>query len=59
MGSGTGTGRRQFGCPAIDHVRDVLDADSFDDCVRTGAAMTISEAVHYAHHIQLARLHRA
>lgn len=42
-----------------DHLRNVLDADTFDDCARTGAAMTTTEAVHYAHHhIQLARQHQ-
>ena len=41
---------------AVDHVRSVLDTDTFDNCVRTGAAMTVTEAVHYAHHhIDLAR----
>jgi predicted ATPase len=44
---------------AVDHLRDVLDADTFDTCARTGAAMTLTEAVHYAHHhLQLARQHR-
>ncbi len=41
---------------AVDHVRSVLNADTFDTCVRAGAAMTITEAVHYArHHIDNAR----
>jgi len=41
---------------AVDHARSMLDTDTFDTCVRTGAAMTITEAVHYAHHhIQLTR----
>jgi hypothetical protein len=46
---------------ATDHLRNVLDTDTdtFDTCGRTGAAMTISEAAHYAHHhIQLARQHQ-
>ena len=34
----------------VDHVRNMLDTDTFDSCVRTGAAMTSTEAVHYAHH---------
>ncbi len=42
---------------AVDRARRMLDTpDTFDECVRTGAAMTVTEAVHYAHHqIQLAR----
>mgnify|MGYP003381864944 CR=1 FL=1 len=41
----------------VDRARSMLDTDTFDHCVRTGAAMTITEAVHYAHHhIQGARL---
>jgi tetratricopeptide (TPR) repeat protein len=34
----------------VDHVRKLLDTDTFDSCVRAGAAMTSTEAVHYAHH---------
>jgi tetratricopeptide (TPR) repeat protein len=42
---------------AVDHLRHVLDTDTFDNCVRIGAAMNTSEAVHYAHHhLQLTRL---
>ena len=38
------------------HLREVLDADAFDDRVRIGSAMTLTEAVHYArHHINAAR----
>lgn len=41
---------------AVDHVRSVLGTATFDACVRAGAAMTVTQAVHYAHHhIQLAR----
>jgi predicted ATPase len=40
----------------VDRVRGGLDAETFDKCVRTGAAMTVTEAVHYArHHIDNAR----
>jgi predicted ATPase/class 3 adenylate cyclase len=43
----------------VDHVRDVLDTDTFDACVHTGAAKTTTEAVHYTqHHIQLTRQHQ-
>jgi hypothetical protein len=35
---------------AVGHLRETLGADTFDTCVRAGAAMTIAEAVHYAHH---------
>lgn len=35
---------------AVEHVRDILDTDTFDTCARTGATMTTAEAVHYAHH---------
>jgi hypothetical protein len=39
-----------------DDVRNRLDTDTFDTCVRAGAAMTLTETVDYArHHIQLAR----
>jgi hypothetical protein len=45
--------------PALDHLRHTLDAETFDDCVRTGAAMNITEAVHYAnHHINTTRQHQ-
>ena len=41
---------------ALDHLCDVLDADTLDDCVRAGKAMTLTEAVRYAnHHINTAR----
>ncbi len=41
---------------AIDHVRNTLDTITFDHCVATGAAMTTTEAVHYAHsHIEAVR----
>jgi hypothetical protein len=44
---------------AVDHVRNVLDTDTFEHCVRAGAAMTVTEAVHYAQqHIQLTRQHQ-
>jgi tetratricopeptide (TPR) repeat protein len=44
---------------AVDHVRNVLDTDTFEHCVRAGAAMTVTEAVRYAHqHIQLTRQHQ-
>jgi hypothetical protein len=37
-------------------LREALDADTFDDRVRIGSAMTLTEAVHYAqHHINAAR----
>jgi hypothetical protein len=40
----------------VDHVRNMLDTDTFDTCVRTGAVMTLAEAVHYAnHHLDNAR----
>lgn len=35
---------------AVEHLRKVLDTETFDTCARTGAAMTLTEAVHYAHH---------
>ena len=42
---------------AIDNVRATLDPTAFDACVRAGAAMNLTEAVHYAHHhIGAARL---
>jgi predicted ATPase/class 3 adenylate cyclase len=34
----------------VDHLRNTLDADTFDTCARTGATMTVTEAVRYAHH---------
>ncbi len=44
---------------AVDHLRSAVHPETFDNCVRTGAAMTLTEAVHYAqHHIQLARQHQ-
>ncbi len=44
---------------AVDQLRNTLDTDTFDNCVGTGAAMTTTEAVHYArHHIQLTRQHQ-
>jgi hypothetical protein len=43
---------------AVDHLRNMLDTDTFDTCARTGAEMTTTEAVHYAHHLQLARQHQ-
>jgi predicted ATPase/class 3 adenylate cyclase len=43
-----------------DHLRTTLGTDTFDTCVGTGAAMTLTEAVHYAHHhIQLTRQHHS
>ena len=37
-------------------LREALDQDEFDDLVRIGSAMTLTEAVHYAqHHINAAR----
>ena len=33
---------------AIDHVRTILDTETFDRCVATGAAMDTAEAVRYA-----------
>ena len=33
---------------AIDHLRNMLDSDTFDRCVATGAAMNTAEAVRYA-----------
>ena len=42
--------------PAVGLLREVLDTETFDECVRTGAAMNPAEAVHYANqHIQLTR----
>ena len=42
--------------PALNHLRSVLGASVFDDCVATGAAMEPADAVRYAHEqIQLAR----
>ena len=42
--------------PAVEHLREGLDTETFDQCVRTGAAMNPTEAVHYVNqHIQLAR----
>ncbi len=35
---------------ALDHLSHVLDAETFDRCVRIGEAMSLTEAVHYAHH---------
>jgi hypothetical protein len=32
----------------VDHLRDVLGASRFDECVSAGAAMDLAEAVHYA-----------
>jgi hypothetical protein len=44
---------------ALDHLHHTLDAETFDDCVRTGAAMNLTEAVHYAHHrINTTRQHQ-
>ena len=44
---------------AIDHLHPKLDAQTLDDCVRTGAAMNLTEAVHYAqHHINTIRPHQ-
>lgn len=41
---------------AIDHLRHTLGPGTFDTCARTGATMTPTEAVHYAHqHIQTTR----
>lgn len=41
---------------AVEHLRKVLDTETFDECVRTGAAMNPTEAVNFANqHIQLAR----
>jgi predicted ATPase/class 3 adenylate cyclase len=41
---------------AVDHLRSVLGQTVFDQCVATGAAMTLGDAVAYARHqIQLAR----
>jgi hypothetical protein len=38
------------------HLRHVLEPDTFDDCVRSGAAMDRTAAVHYAHlHINTIR----
>jgi predicted ATPase len=42
--------------PAVEHLREVLDTATFDECVRTGATMNPTEAVHFANHIiQLTR----
>jgi hypothetical protein len=35
---------------AVDHLRCTFDTEIFDDCVHAGAAMTLTEAAHYAHH---------
>jgi hypothetical protein len=35
---------------AVDHLHHTLDAETFDNRVRTGAAMNVTETVHYAHH---------
>jgi predicted ATPase/DNA-binding SARP family transcriptional activator len=44
---------------AVDHVRDTLDADMLNDCVRAGAAMDLADAVRYAQdHINATRRHR-
>ena len=41
---------------AVDHLRSVLGESAFDQCVATGAAMTLVDAITYARHqIQLAR----
>ena len=41
---------------AVEHVRNILDNDTFDRHVATGAAMDTAEAVRYAHaQIQLVR----
>ena len=43
---------------AADHLGCVLDSNTFDDCVRTGATMSLAEAVHYAQrHIETTRRH--
>ena len=43
----------------VEHLRTVLDADTFADCFRIGAAMNLAEAVQYAHHhIELTRQHQ-
>jgi hypothetical protein len=34
----------------LDHLRTVLGANAFDDCVATGAAMEPGDAVQYARH---------
>jgi tetratricopeptide (TPR) repeat protein len=45
---------------ALDHLHQTLDAKTFDRCVRTGAAMNLTEAVHYAHHhINTTRQHQS
>ena len=42
--------------PLVEHLHEVLATETFNECVRTGAAMNPTEAVHYAnHHIQLIR----
>jgi tetratricopeptide (TPR) repeat protein len=33
---------------AVDHLRNILDTDTFDTCARSGAAMTTTESVYYA-----------
>ena len=44
---------------AVDHLRSVLGESAFDQCVATGAAMTLVDAITYARHqIQLARPNR-
>ena len=45
-----------IGTAVVAQLRDALDTDTFDDRVRIGAAMNLTEVVHYAqHHINAAR----
>ncbi|MEO6653746.1 MAG: adenylate/guanylate cyclase domain-containing protein [Ilumatobacteraceae bacterium] len=51
-------GQSATGATAVEHLRETLDGETFDDCVRTGSAMGTVEAVKYAHeHIESTRRH--
>ena len=44
---------------ALDHLHHTLDTETFDDCVRTGKAMNLTDAVRYARqHINATRQHQ-